>query len=109
MKSTQISERLISALVGITATIASLALLRPYFITSPEMHDLDLTSRKLERLNVEFSDVKENVSRLTSEEVERKLRESEAKISALSAQLESLQQIISPNNANEILTVARMK
>jgi hypothetical protein len=75
----------------------------------PEIQELDLTKRKLESLNVEFAGLKENVNRLTTDELEQRLRESEAKINSLSSQLQSLQQIISPGNASEILTVARMK
>ena len=53
--------------------------------------------------------VRANVSRLTTEEIQQRLVLAENRLTNLSKQLSSLQQIISPNNAGDILTVARMK
>ena len=62
-----------------------------------------------EKIQMDLVSVRANVSRLTTEEIQQRLVLAENRLTNLSKQLSSLQQIISPNNAGDILTVARMK
>jgi hypothetical protein len=63
----------------------------------------------LTNLSAEVRQTSNAVRLLTAEDVLQKHKELVARTEALEKQLASLQQIISPSNASEILTVARMK
>jgi len=71
--------------------------------------NVDSTLRDVAVLTSKTHELKVDVERLTTEEIVQKLNKIDGQINSISSQLDSLQQIISPNGATEILTVAKMK
>ena len=57
----------------------------------------------------EVGAINDKIDRVTTKEIVEQLHAVDGRINDLSNQLASLQQIIAPSNASEILTVARMK
>jgi len=106
-------KRFIGASVLAVAVVATYVLLRGYEIeprvvqetrnlTFENRQQLAATTKRLDNLTSQFD-------RLTGDELQRRIRDLSSRLTMLEKQLASLQQIISPSSASEILTVARMR
>jgi hypothetical protein len=67
----------------------------------------DEVERDLEATKVQVKNIRDSLNNLSTAEIQEKLSQTEEKIQKLSDQIDSLQQVISPKNASDILTVAR--
>ena len=70
---------------------------------------LENTLEQVKMAAQRFESVEETVDKLTTKEIVNRLKTVNGRISKITTQVDSLQQIISPKNVSEILTVARMK
>jgi hypothetical protein len=95
----------------------------PEFEFQQKVEQIDRLQVTAQQLSSETRDVRDEVAgirskveviddkidRVTTKQILDQLNMVDARVNDLSNQLASLQQIISPSNANEILTVARLK
>jgi hypothetical protein len=104
-------QKFIISLVGAVAfgLIATISVSRYLASARAQTQQLTSASNKLNELDMTVTNMRADIARLSTGDLSGKLDNIEGRMQNLSAQLNSLQQIISPKEAGEILTTARMK